>query len=144
MVNIPLPSFATVDTVSTSGFCTGVTTVQCAFDAIAAGANATIDLQVLTSAEGSFTSNITMVAGNDSTPTNNSASVVVTVTAQPPPPPPPPPSGGGSSSSGGAKKGGGSLEWLALAFLGLLALQQARSVRQQIRVAHERDVRAVR
>jgi hypothetical protein len=136
VVNIPLPTFATVDSVSTSGFCTGVTTLQCAFDAIAAGASATIDIQLLTSAEGTFTSNVTMVAGNDSTPANNSASVEVTVTAAPPPPPPPPPpNGGSSSSSGGGKKGGGSLEWLALAFLGLLVSGQTYRTWRELSIA---------
>jgi hypothetical protein len=139
VINIPLPSFATVDTISSSGNCAGTTTLQCAFDSIASGASATIDVQLLTSAEGTFTSNVTMAVDNDSTSSNNAASVAITVTA-----PTAPPNGGGSSSSGGAKKGGGSLEWLALAFLGLLALQRARSVRQQIRIAHERHVRAVR
>ena len=114
VVDIPLPGFATVDTISSSGNCAGTTTLQCAFDSIASGASATIDVQLLTSAEGTFTSNVTMAVDNDSTSSNNAASVALTVTA-----PTAPPNGGGSSSSGGAKKGGGRLEWLALAFLGL-------------------------
>jgi hypothetical protein len=118
VVNIPLPTFATVDSISSSGNCSGVTTLQCAFDSIATGGSGTIDLQLLTSADGTFTSNVTLVADNDSTAANNTAAVALTVTA--PPTPPPPPNGGSSSSSGGAKKGGGSLDWLALAFLTLL------------------------
>ncbi|MEO8064056.1 MAG: M12 family metallo-peptidase [Pseudomonadota bacterium] len=118
VVSIPLPGFATVDTISSSGNCAGTTSLQCVFDSIAPGASATIDLQLLTSAEGTFTSNVTMTADNDSTAANNSASVALTVTAAPAAPA----SGGGSSSGGGG--GGGRMEWLALVLLGGLAMRR--------------------
>ncbi|HTU65637.1 MAG TPA: M12 family metallo-peptidase [Steroidobacteraceae bacterium] len=121
VVTIPLPSFATVDTVSSSGNCAGTTSLQCSFDALAPGASATIDLQLMTSGEGSFTSNLSLSAGNDTTPANNSAAVTLTVTAAPV-------SGGGSSSSSSGRKGGGGrLEWLALGLLGALVLRRGWS-----------------
>jgi hypothetical protein len=116
VVNIPIPPFASVQSLTTSsgGICTGTTTLQCTFSPSPFGGAQIIDITLRAQSAGTFTSNITMTAGNDNTPDNNAASVATTVTD-----PPPPPNNGGSSS-GGAKKGGGSLEWLALAFLGLL------------------------
>lgn len=122
-VTIPLPPSASVQFMSASngGICSGTTTLRCSISAIQAGFPATLDLAITSPTAGSFTSNIEITASNDMTSTNNSAAVALTFTAPPPPPPPPPPpTGGSSSSSGGGKKGGGSLEWLALAFLGLL------------------------
>jgi hypothetical protein len=115
VVNVPLPSFTSISLVLSSGLCAGVTTLQCSFDSLPAGGSATIDIRMATASEGTFTSNVTMVAENDSTSGNNAVAVDLAVNA-----PPPPAGGGGSSSGGGAKKGGGSLEWLALAFFGLL------------------------
>jgi hypothetical protein len=139
VVEIPVPPFTTVSSVSSAGgTCTGTTTLQCSFWSLSDGMRPTIDVSLLASTTGTFTSNITVRSANDSNAGNNGTSVALTVTS------PTSGNGGGSSSSGGGKKGGGSLEWLALAFLGLLALQRVRSVRQQIRIAHERHVRAVR
>ena len=125
VVTIPLPAFASIDTISSSANCAGTTTLQCGFDAIAAGGSATIDIKLLTTAVGTFTSNVTMTADNDSTTANNSTSVALTVTAAPPTGGGS--SGGGSSSSGGSGGGGGGggrMEWLVLAFLGLFAVKR--------------------
>jgi uncharacterized membrane protein YgcG len=116
VVQIPLPTFAVVSSVSSSAFCGGTSTLTCRFATIAAGSTGTIDIQLATLDAGNFTSNITMTALNDSTPGNNGASVDIAVT-----PAPTPPAGGGSSSGGGGG-GGGTTDWLILALLSLLAL----------------------
>jgi hypothetical protein len=102
--------------------------LQCTFATLTAGSTATIDIGLTTSAVGTFTSNITLQAANDSNLGNNSASVAITVNA-----PAPPPSGGGGSSSGGGG-GGGRMEWLALAYLGLLAMRRALRDRQTLQL----------
>jgi hypothetical protein len=116
VVEIPLPAFAQVASVSTNGFCTGATTLRCSLPSIAAGSSASLNIVLLGTAVGSFTSNVTVSAANDSTAGNNSAAVSISVTAPPPAPTPP----GGSSSGGGKSGGGGSLEWSGLAFLAML------------------------
>jgi hypothetical protein len=127
-VQVPLPAFTTVASVSGGSlYCTGASTLSCEIYSLQAGESRSIDIILNTSGTGTFTSNVTLQSGNDSTAGNNSSSVQLSVTA-PPPPPPPPSGGGGSSSGGGAGKGGGGgrFEWLALAFLGLLAAIRAR------------------
>jgi len=135
-VQIPLPSFTSVALVSGSNVsCTGSSTLSCEFFSMQPGESRSIDITLNTSGTGTFTSNVTMVSGNDSTAGNNSGAVQLSVTAATPPP-----TGGGGSSSGGGggggssssgggssgKGGGGSFEWLALAFLLLLAARRAR------------------
>ena len=138
-VSIPLPTFVSVGSVSTpnGGVCTGTTTLNCLFFGIAPNNSMVIDIALGATAVGTFTSNVTMSAINDSTANNNSASVVVTVNA----PSSSSSSGGGSSSSsssgggsssssGGGGGGGGRFEWLALAMLGALVLiRQRRGLR---------------
>ena len=127
VLQIPLPAFTTVRYVSGSSIsCTGTSTLRCEIYSGQAGESHSIDIVLETNGTGTFTSNVTLQSGNDSTAGNNSGTVQLSVTA--PPPPPPPPGGGGSSSGGGASKGGGGgrFEWLALAFLGLLAVNRAR------------------
>jgi hypothetical protein len=133
VLRIPLPSFATLGSVSAfnGGICTGTTTLECTFDTIPRGLSGGVQFSLLNASAGTFTSNITMTAGNDTTSANNATSVSVTVTA------PTPPSGGGSSSSGGGGassssssssgggKGGGRLEWIGLAFLALLVARRS-------------------
>jgi hypothetical protein len=139
-VQIPLPSFTSVALVSGSSVsCTGSSTLTCEFFSMQPGESRSIDITLNTSGTGTFTSNLTMASGNDSTAGNNIGTVQLSVTA----PVPPPPtggdggsSGGGSSSSGGGssgKGGGGSFEWLALAFLMLLTVRRAQVTRQQRR-----------
>ena len=127
LVNIPLPPFATVDTISSSANCSGTTILQCGFDSIESGASGTIDVGLLTTTAGTFTSSITMVADEDSTPANNTASLALTVTAAPV-------NAGGSNGNGsGGGKGGGALEWPSLVLVGLLA---ARRLRRRGAFAH--------
>lgn len=117
VVNIPLPSFVTIDFVNASNgaICTGTTTLECRFSGVPTWSPATIEIHLNAVGAGSFTSNVTMTASNDTNAANNSVSVAFTVAAA---------StgggsnGGGSGSSGGG--GGGRLEWLGLLFLGLL------------------------
>jgi hypothetical protein len=127
VVQIPLPAFTTVESVSGNGlYCTGTTILRCEIWSFAPGATYTIDITLNTSGTGTFTSNVTVQSGNDSTAGNNSSSVSLSVTA-------PTSSGGGGSGSGGSgagaaskSGGGGRFEWLALAFLALLSARRAR------------------
>jgi hypothetical protein len=133
-VQIPLPAFATVASVSGSNlFCTGTSTLSCEVISLLAGESRSIDIILNTSGTGSFTSNVTLQSGNDSTASNNSGAVQLSVTA-----PPSGGGGGGGAGGGGASSGGGGggrFEWLALAFLGLLAANRARRFARQ-RVPH--------
>jgi hypothetical protein len=119
VVQIPLPPFTTINSVSSTAICSGTTTLSCHFSSIPALSQGTIDVQLFTSASGTFTSNITMTALNDSSAVNNDASIAIRVTS------PSPPSSGGGSSGGGGGGGGGSTDWLVLALLSLLALARA-------------------
>ena len=119
-VQIPLPSFTTVRSVSNSGSCSGTTTLQCTLPPIPAGSSASIDVSLNATGTGTFTSNLVLTSANDSSTANNAATIAISATAAPAPP-----SGGGGSSSGGGaatggKGGGGGFEWLGLAFLALL------------------------
>lgn len=121
VVQIPLPPFTTVESISGSGLlCTGTATLSCEISPLWPGQTYRIEITLNTIATGTFTSNVTVQSDNDSTAGNNSGAVQLSVTA---PPPPPSGGGGGGASSGG---GGGRFEWLALAFLGLLAANRAR------------------
>jgi uncharacterized membrane protein YgcG len=136
-VDIPLPSFVSLVSVSSYGPCTGTTTLECTFVAIPGNDTRTIDVSLTATDTGTYTSNVTVVAANDSTANNNSASVVVTVNA---PASASSSSGGGASSSsgggsssssggasasGGGGGGGGRIEWLMLALLGVLVSRRA-------------------
>jgi hypothetical protein len=119
-VDIPLPAFASVSSVSSDGMCTGTTSLQCTFLNVPPDNPRYIDIILNADAAGTFTSNLLLHAFNDSTPDNNAASVVLTVSA--------PASGGGSSSGGAASGGGGGggrIEWFMLALLGGLVLRRA-------------------
>ena len=140
-VEIPLPPFVTVNAVSASfgGICTGTSTLQCSLYPVSPNNTREIDITLNTTGTGTFTSNLTVRATNDSTANNNAASVEITVTA-PSAPPPPPASGGGGGSSGGGSSGGGgggggSLDWLVLALLGGLVWRRTPSRRQVSRSA---------
>jgi len=127
VVQIPLPPFTTLRSVSSSGSCSGTTTLQCMLPPISAGSPASIDVSLNVTGTGSFTSNLVLTSANDSSNANNAATIAISATAAPATPPPS--SGGGSSSGGsssgggtaaGGKGGGGGFEWLGLAFLSLL------------------------
>lgn len=132
VLKIPLPDFTTVELISgTNLACSGTTTLSCEISGLAPGTSARFDITLNTSGTGDFTSNVTVLSGNDSTSGNNSASVQLSVTA--------PQTGGGGTGGGGTggaggaggnggskSGGGGRFEWLALAFLGLLVANRAR------------------
>jgi hypothetical protein len=139
-VQIPLPAFTTIASISGGGnlSCTGTSTLSCEIYYLQAGESRSIDITLNTNGTGTFTSNLTLESGNDSTAGNNSGVVQLSVTA-------PPPSGGGGGGSGpgggGASNGGGGggqFEWLALAFLGLLAANRGRRAGLQRRVLSRR------
>jgi len=124
VVQVPLPPFAMVASISGAvSFCTGETTLSCEISPFPPGETRSIDITLNTTATGTFTSNVTLQSGNDSTAGNNSAAVQLSVTA------PQSGGGGGAGAGGGGGSnggGGGRFEWLALAFLGLLAANRAR------------------
>ena len=120
MLTLTVPPFTTIEYVSGNAICSGTTTIQCSMSFIAAGDARYFDISLNTGTAGTFTSTVTVQAANDSAAGNNTTTIALSVTDPPaPPPPPPPPSSSGSSSGGGG--GGGRLEWLALAFLSLMA-----------------------
>jgi hypothetical protein len=133
VLTVTLPPFTTVEYVSGNALCSGTTTIQCFMTFIAAGDARYFDISLNTTAPGTFTSNISIQAANDSNAGNNTSDLALSVTdppAPPPPPPPPPPSsGGGSSSSSGGGGGGGRMEWFALAFLAVFAWRGGSSRR---------------
>jgi hypothetical protein len=94
---------------------------MCSMGFIAAGDARYFDISLNTIAAGTFTSNVSILAANDSNAGNNASAIALSVTEPaviPPPAPPaaPPPSGGGGG-------GGGSLEWFAVVFLALMVLR---------------------
>ncbi len=101
----------------------GTTTIQCSMGFIAAGDARYFDISLNTSAAGTFTSNVSIQAANDSNAGNNASVIALSVTepavVPPPAPPPAPP-----PSSGGGSGGGGSFEWLAVIFLAWMALRR--------------------
>ncbi|HEV7609851.1 MAG TPA: zinc-dependent metalloprotease family protein [Steroidobacteraceae bacterium] len=130
-VDIPLPSFVTVLSVSSSEIvCIGTTTLQCTLTALAPNNSRLIIIALHANATGTFTSNVVVHSFNDSNVNNNTGSIALTVSATAPPPPPPPPNGNGggsSSSSSGGGGGGGRIEWLALVLLGGLVVRRMRA-----------------
>ena len=122
IVQVILPPFTSFGSVSGGSFlCSGTFRLNCEILSLQAGESRSIDITLITSGTGTFTSNVTVLSGNDSTASNNSGAVQLSVT-------PLPTTVGGGSSSGGAGSsgggGGGRFEWLALAFLGLLAARR--------------------
>ena len=124
VVRIPIPAFATVQSVSSGWICTGTTTVECSVPALLDGTEASFDITLNANQAGTFTSRVEVTAANDTNAANNVADIAITSNAVTTPPTPPP-SGGGSSSPGGGG-GGGRIEWLLLALLGGLASRRAR------------------
>jgi hypothetical protein len=123
VVEIPLPAFTTVQSVSSSVTCTGTSTLLCDFQLMVPNESASIDLTLATSGSGGFSSNVAVRSLNDSTGGNNAASVNITVSALP--------QAGGSSSGGSSGGGGGGrIEWMLLALLGGIATRRAVRVRR--------------
>jgi hypothetical protein len=127
-LTLTVPPFTTIEYVSGNAICSGTTTIQCSMSFIAAGDARHFDISLNTSTAGTFTSTVSVQAANDSIAGNNTRTIALSVTDPPAPPPPPSPPPSSSSSSGGGGGGGGSLEWLALAFLALVATRRASSI----------------
>jgi reprolysin (M12B) family zinc metalloprotease/uncharacterized protein DUF11 len=121
VLTVTLPPFTTIEYVSANAICSGTTTIQCSMGYIEAGDARYFDVSLNTSAAGTFTSNVSIQAANDSNAGNNSSAIALSVTAPPPPLTPPPASPSPPSSGGGG--GGGSLEWLVIAFLASMAVR---------------------
>ncbi len=122
-VEIPIPSFASVESVaSASGFCQGTTVISCYFPARDPGAADFVDVTLRLNQAGTFVSNIRGGARNDINPANDS--VALTITSNAVTTPTPPPSNPPGSSGGGGGGGGGRIEWLLLALLGGLAARR--------------------
>jgi hypothetical protein len=116
-LRVPIPAFASVDSVSSGWICTGGTTLECDIPALSANGETSIEVFLNTTSAGTFTSRIEVSVANDANVANNAADVAITVNAAASTPNPPSGGGGGSSSGGG---GGGSFEWLSLAALSIL------------------------
>ncbi len=135
VVDIPMPAFATLDTISGVSVCTGTTTVQCYLGEQQDGASVDIDVKVKLDTTGTFTSNVLAHAMNDTNAANDGASFQVKSNAVVTPPVTPPSS---PPASGGGGGGGGRIEWMLLAALSALALRrvaQARSDREPPRMS---------
>ena len=100
-VSVTIPQSVTLQTVTPdAGSCSaGAGSATCNFGTLAAGSTRRIDLVLLGSQAGTFTSTVSLAASNDAVAQNNSASVSLVIT-QPTGAPPPPASGGGGGSEG--------------------------------------------
>ena len=122
-VEIPIPSFASVENVtSPSGICQGTMVVSCYFSARDPGAADFVEITLRFNQAGTFVSNILGGARNDTNPANDSVALTIISNAVTPPAPPANPP---SSAGGGGGGGGGRLEWMLLALLGGLAARRA-------------------
>ena len=127
-VEIPIPEFASVDSVTAaSGICTGTTVLTCHFQAREANATDTVAVTLKLNGTGTFTSNIRGGAANDVNASNDG--VTLAISSSPPAPP-----SSGNSGNGGGGGGGGSLEWLSLALLALLVAGRLRPVLRRHRI----------
>jgi hypothetical protein len=126
-VQIPLPVFTSIVSISANANCSGVTLLICNLFPLQPGETQSLDLTLTTLGAGTFASNVSLQAGNDSTSGNNAAVVNLNVTA-------PAPIGGGGNPAGGGKGGGGRFEWLALGLLAVLGANRTRRARLQPRV----------
>jgi len=125
-IEIPMPDFVSVDSISlANGICSGTTLLRCNLGIRDAGSTDTIDITLKLDGAGTFSSNLAVVAINDTNAANDTASVAIRSDAVVAPPANPPP-GNGSSGGGG---GGGRIEWLALSFLALVAARRVRALR---------------
>ncbi len=119
-VEVTLPAGVTVvDVSAANAICSGTTTLRCDFGNLDAQARAHISLKVRASSEGSFTSQVHVLAANDNNAANDSREVKLEI------------SGAAAvtsnatvSASGGG--GGGRFEWLALVLLGCVVLGKVR------------------
>jgi Domain of unknown function DUF11 len=109
-VSVAIPASFTVQAITPdAGSCSiGAATASCDFGTLAAGNVRRIDVVLLGSQAGTFTSTVNVAASNDATAQNNSANVSLTVTQ---------PSGVSPPSGGGGGGGADGLESLLLLFV---------------------------
>ncbi len=120
-LEIPLPSFATVESVtSPGGMCTGTTTLKCYFNTRDAGMTDNVDITLRINGTGTFTSTIVGTSANDTNSANDSATLSITAN------PASSSSGGGGGVGGGGGGGGGRIEWPVVILLGLLLIGRQR------------------
>jgi len=132
-VEIPIPSFASVESVtSPSGICQGTTVVSCYFFARDPGAADFVDITLRLNQAGTFVSNIHGGARNDTNSANDTVALTITSNAVTPPAPPAPPASPPSSAGGGGGGGGGRLEWMLLALLGGLAVRRVGAQKEKL------------
>jgi hypothetical protein len=129
-IYIPIPAFATVDSISfAAGICTGTTSLECYMSDRAAGSSDTLDVTLRLNSTGTFTSNIQVRAANDTNAANDTGTLQIRAGAASGSS-----SGSSSSSSGGAASGGGGgggrIEWTLLAALGLMAARRVRAMQK--------------
>lgn len=124
VVRIPIPSFATIQSVSSGWVCSGTATLECNVFGLLDGTEAGFDITLNANQAGTFTSRVEVSAANDSNAANNVADIAITATAVAPPVTPPP---SGSSGGGG---GGGRVEWLLLALLGGIVARRVNTSRR--------------
>jgi hypothetical protein len=123
-IDIPIPAFATVESVSfAAGICTGTTTLQCYMSQRESGASDVLDVTLRLNSTGTYTSSMVVRASNDTNPANDTSTMQIQANAVSTPPVTPP---AGSSSGGGG--GGGRLEWLLLGLLGILAARRIKGL----------------
>jgi uncharacterized membrane protein YgcG len=127
VVKVPIPAFATVESVSSGWICTGTAVIECSVHTLTSGTSTSFDITLLANSAGTFTSHVEVTAANDANTANNRRDIAITVAANSGSGGGGSPSGGGSSSGGGGGGGGGGwLEWLAIAVLGLLVARRLR------------------
>lgn len=126
VVRIPIPSFATIQSVSSGWICTGTSTIECAVFGLPDGSEASFDITLNATQAGTFTSRVEVTSANDTNVANNIAEVAITANAVVVTPPVNPPSS--SSSGGGGGGGGGAFEWGSLGLLALLLRRRLRGL----------------
>lgn len=113
LVDIPIPSFASIESISSSGLCSGGAVITCYLGNKGPNTVNEIGVTLKLNGTGTFTSNVVVSAANDVNPANDTASLQIQSDSVAKP----------STPSAPAKKsGGGSMEWPALAFLALCLL----------------------
>ncbi len=115
-LRVPMPSFANIDSVSAGWLCVGGSVLECEIPALSANAESSIDVVILATSAGTFTSRVDVIVENDANTANNGADLSITMGAAASPTTPATGGSEGGAKSGG---GGGSLEWFTLMALWL-------------------------
>jgi hypothetical protein len=121
-LKIPLPTFASVSSVTPGGICTGTAILECPGMNLTPGQELSFDIVLTANQPGTFTSRVEVTAFNDTVATNNAAEI--TMTARPSTLSANPPAGRGVHSGGG----GGRLDWSVALMLALLYVRRQRRI----------------